>query len=150
MNDGAPNESRTRVSGLKGQRPGPLDDGSKSASLMPCGNEPLFETEAVDFSASRTMRAQTRVCSPDVLAPDIEPKTPEQRTDELLQHLIEGRYQFPVDVGPARRAFLERVESLRHVDREPCHRCGHADWFVPEHHAYKVCKVCRSTEMLGR
>lgn len=121
-------------------------------------NTEQTEVERMDYiDSERRPQRDLRFCQTNLSADGEQPnltntlvRTPEQRADELLQHLIEGRYQFPVDVGPARRAFLERVESLRHVDREPCHRCGHADWFVPEHRAYKVCKVCRSTEMLSR
>lgn len=50
-----------------------------------------------------------------------------ERADQLLRHLLEGYYDADMlNIGPARQAFRDHLESLRHASRDYDHcTCSH-------------------------
>lgn len=92
---GSPNGIRTRVNAVKGRHPGPLDDGAVVVAdgvgfepTEPCG-PPVFETGAIDHSATRPRLCVVVVLAPQVgIEPTIGTLTVSCRTTWLLRNRV--------------------------------------------------------------
>lgn len=138
---GDPGGLRSRVSGLKGQRPGPLDDGAGGSSLSPLGLETpesslAIRSQDVEPNQHRAQGMETPISCPDVSRPYVELARAELELAERdarakwWAHGREGNYPGPSFVnlpGGYQLLVLAKRERFTYVlvrDGETVHLSG--------------------------